>query len=420
MTFIIKKIVSCTLLFYLLSSASCYHRETGKQANEQIPGFKEGEFGFDLQFLQKKDAGLVVLKSGVSQLIVSPRYQAKVFTSTAGGESGLSFGWINYKAFEKTDAHMNAYGGENRLWLGPEGGKYSLFFKPGSKMIFDNWKTPAAIDTENWNVMSKDSNTVSLFKEMNLVNYAGTQLKLKVNRRIKILERGEIIWRTGISANDSVSMIGYETENVLINKGERKWTAETGMPCVWMLDMFKPSPATIIVVPFQYSAVDHFSKFASTRYFGEIPADRIKHNDSLLVFRADGKSRGKLGILANKAKHLAGSYDADNKVLTIILFDLDGRAPYLNQEWNITKPAFSGDAVNAYNDGPLADGTRMGPFYEIESSSPAALLNPEESLVHKHAVFHFTGDVKALDEISKMLLGISLENMHKMLFPTAD
>ena len=24
---------------------------------------------------------------------------------------------------------MNAYGGENRLWLGPEGGKYSLFFK---------------------------------------------------------------------------------------------------------------------------------------------------------------------------------------------------------------------------------------------------------------------------------------------------
>ncbi len=49
---------------------------------------------------------------------------------------------------------MNAYGGENRLWLGPEGGRFSLFFKPGDSMVFDHWKTPAAFDTEAWNVTS--------------------------------------------------------------------------------------------------------------------------------------------------------------------------------------------------------------------------------------------------------------------------
>ena len=49
--------------------------------------------------------------------------------------------------------HMNAYGGENRLWLGPEGGRFSLFFPKGAKMEFANWKTPAAFDREPWRVM---------------------------------------------------------------------------------------------------------------------------------------------------------------------------------------------------------------------------------------------------------------------------
>ena len=69
---------------------------------------------------------------------------------------------------------MNAYGGENRLWLGPEGGKYSLFFKPDSAMVFDNWKTPSPFDTESWNLVSADSTQVRMSKEMNLLNYAGS------------------------------------------------------------------------------------------------------------------------------------------------------------------------------------------------------------------------------------------------------
>ena len=113
------------------------------------------------------------------------------------------------------------------------------------------------------------------------------------------------------------------------------------------------------------------------------------------------------------AKPVVGSYDPQHKVLTILMFDLDSSAKYLNQEWNTTKPIFSGDAVNAYNDGPLADGTQMGPFYEMESVSPAAFLKPGESLSHKHAVFHFTGDEKGLNAISQKLLGVSLEEIQK-------
>ena len=35
-------------------------------------------------------------------------------------------------AFTDTvNPHMNAYGGEDRIWLGPEGGMFSLFFCAG-------------------------------------------------------------------------------------------------------------------------------------------------------------------------------------------------------------------------------------------------------------------------------------------------
>jgi len=400
-------------LICLLLLAACQPATNNHQAEMQTPSFTPGEFGYDLRFLQKQDPALVVLKKGEAQLIVSPKYQGKVFTSTSDGETGQSFGWINYKIFGKTaDSHMNAYGGENRLWLGPEGGKYSLFFPPKTKMIFENWKTPAEIDTEAWIMKSRDSNRVVLQKDMTLVNYQGNTLRLKIDRSITILGSEEIMRSTGVPANPQVKSVGYETENILTNQGSQEWTASTGMPCIWILDMFKPSPATVIIVPFEHSPGQDFAKTATTSYFGEIPSDRIRHNDSLLVFKADGKSRGKLGIVASKAKNIAGSYDVLHKVLTIIMFEVDGSARYLNQEWNTEKPSFSGDAVNAYNDGPLADGTQMGPFYEIESVSPAAFLKPNESRSHRHSVFHFSGNEQELNEISLKLLGISLEKMN--------
>ena len=418
------KILSMNMkIFYPLSIIlfliifSCNNSTQNKALHEDsLTITPKGTFGYDLHFLQQRDSNLVVLsdKSAEAQIIVSPKYQAKVFTSTAKGNDGLSFGWVNYKAFDsKPDAHMNAYGGENRLWLGPEGGKFALFFKPKSEMVFDNWKTPAAFDTEAWNIIQKENDRVSLQKAMQLINYQNTLLDILIDRTITILNKKEISENISVPLDTSVKAVGYETVNTITNKGNETWNESTGMPCLWMLDMFKPSASTAIVVPFKNTKLGDFSKAATTNYFGEISPERIKHKEDALFFKADGKSRGKLGIAPDKAKNFAGSYDGESNVLTIIHFDVDSTAKYLNQEWNTTKPVFSGDAVNAYNDGPLADGSQMGPFYEIESVSPAAFLKPGQSLSHRHIVFHFTGNEKDLNAITQKLLGVSLAEIQQ-------
>src|SRR4051794_27118590 len=100
------------LLLVILILTSCNNKSPDKV--KEVNSYKEGSFGYDLLFLQKHDS-VIVLKndSGDDRVVVSAEYQGKVFTSTAEGDTGKSFGWINYKAFDADiDPHMNAYGGE--------------------------------------------------------------------------------------------------------------------------------------------------------------------------------------------------------------------------------------------------------------------------------------------------------------------
>ncbi|MFT4094693.1 MAG: hypothetical protein QM640_13770 [Niabella sp.] len=405
-------------IFMLLTTCfffvSCKDKKGNDKNTNDMKTYGKGSFGHDLSFLQARDSGLVLLKSdnGSAQVIISPKYQAKVFTSTAGGPEGKSFGWVNYKAFDgPADAHMNAYGGEDRLWLGPEGGVFSLYFKPGAKMEFANWKTPAPVDTEPWSLLSSDAASAVMGKNMEIQNYAGTKLLVKAVRTVSLINASAVNADLGITPGPEVQSVAFRTINSLANNGQNTWDEKTGAPCIWNLDMFTPSAGCTIVIPYNNGAA---GKVATTDYFGEIEKDRIQFNNGILFFKADGKSRGKLGIPPLRVKNTAGSYDAVNNVLTIVKFDIDPAGKYLNQEWRTDRAPFSGDAMNAYNDGPLADGSQMGPFYEIESVSPAAFLKPGEKLTHHHSVYHFTGNKAALSAISKKILGVSVEEIEKV------
>ena len=84
--------------------------------------------------------------------------------------------------------------------------------------------------------------------------------------------------------------------------------------------------------------------------------------------------------------------------------------------WEIQERPFSGDVVNSYNDGPAAPGARpLGPFYELESSSPAAALAPGETLTHVHTTMHVQGPDKLLDEIARKVFGVGIEEIKRAL-----
>src|SRR5262245_37113996 len=92
-------------------------------------------FGEDVAFL-KQHTGVVVLSDaagGGARVAVCPELQGRVMTSTTGGDGGPSFGWINRElvASKRRDPHFNPFGGEDRFWLGPEGGQFAVFFKKG-------------------------------------------------------------------------------------------------------------------------------------------------------------------------------------------------------------------------------------------------------------------------------------------------
>ena len=57
----------------------------------------------------------------------------------------------------------------------------------------------------------------------------------------------------------------------------------------------------------------------------------------------------------------------------------------------------------------------MGPFYELESSSPAAALKPGKSLEHIHRTMHLRGPESDLDKVARATLGVGLEEIKQAL-----
>ncbi|WP_044060020.1 DUF6786 family protein [Proteiniphilum acetatigenes] len=387
----------------------------GKTSGNMEKEYEKGTFGYDLNYLSEKDEGLIVLKSEdeKAQIILSAKYQGKVFTSTANGPEGNSHGFVNYNFFDAgiVDEHMNGFGGEDRFWLGPEGGKYSIFFEPGKEQVYDNWHTPKAIDIEEWEVSRVTPKEAVFVKEMEQKNYLGSLLNIAIERKVVLLSPSEITGKLQVEIPEGVNGVAYETTNKIVNGNDFEWTPETGTVCIWMLDMFNPSEAAVTVIPYNTGDGKELGKVVTSDYFGEIPADRLVDDNGILYFKTDGKSRGKLGMNAKRTRSIAGNYDPLAKRLTIVTFDTEPDATYLNQEWNPDRNPLVGDALNAYNDGPLEDGSIMGPFLELESCSPAAFLKPGESLSHKHNVFHFTGDEASLSPIAEKLLGVNLEKV---------
>ena len=411
------KLTRAAALFQLVLLIGC-SSSVNKNPKEMKKSVPKGKYGYDVAFFSEKKIKTIELKSIDSKacILIVPGYQGRVMTSSVDGYEGTSFGWINYKFIEagKTSSQFNPFGGEERIWLGPEGGPFSIYFRKGAEQVFTNWIVPKEIDTEPFDIVSQSADKVSFSRNFELENASGTKMEIGIERNVKLLSATETGQALGIQIDRSLSFVAYESENILINRGQSAWTEQSGALSIWMLAMFNPSPRGVVFIPYRDISESEGGKIVSDDYFGKVPSDRLIVKDGILFFRTDGKYRSKIGISPKRAMSYCGSYDPEKSVLTLLWYSAPGvPSKYVNSKWGNQSDPFSGDALNSYNDGPVADGSIMGPFYEIESSSPAAMLPAGGRITHKQRIFHITGSEQQLSRITEKLFNHSLAEIAK-------
>lgn len=374
-------------------------------------------FGEDVAFLGKH-TDPIVLRRGDAAVVVAPAYQGRVMTSTATGDGGSSYGWLNYKLIAKgvvppeeaqgtLESKIHVFGGEERFWLGPEGGQFGIFFAPGAKFDFADWKTPGGIDTEPFEVVSSDDTQAVFARSFSVTNQSGAKFDVCVGRTVRLLDREQTAQALGVTIPEDLPFVAYETVNIINNRGENAWEADTGLLSVWILGMYKPSTSTVMAIPFRE---DGEGLVINDAYFGKIAPDRLKVGKGVIFFKGDGASRGKIGVPPSRATPFAGSYSPDLGALTIVRCEpvtMEGR--YVNSMWEKQENPYAGDVINAYNDGSPAPGEPpLGPFYELETSSPGAELAAGASLTHRQVTVHFAGKSDQLDPIAEAKLGAGI------------
>ncbi|MCX8066139.1 MAG: hypothetical protein N3G21_13385 [Candidatus Hydrogenedentes bacterium] len=376
------------------------------------------KFKDDVEFL-KKYVTVIVLKDKDSSGLVAvvPEYQGRIMTSSAEGSEGISFGWINKELIssKQIQPHINVYGGEDRFWMGPEGGQFGIFFPPGVPFDFDHWQTPSVIDTEPYETVSQSETEASFRKIAKVKNWSGTEFDVLIERTVSIIPKEQTAGLLGAKLPSDIKYVAFQSVNKITNIGKEDWQKEKGTLSIWILGMFNPSPETTIVIPFLPGPENVLGPKVNDAYFGKVPPDRLKVLDNVLFFKGDGNYRSKIGISPKRALSVAGSYDAKNKILTVVQYNKPTELkPYVNSMWEMQKDPYGGDVINSYNDGPVGPGKKpLGPFYELETSSPAAELKKNESIEHIHRTFHFVGSEESLNYLAKEILGVELEEIKK-------
>jgi len=359
-----------------------------------------------------------------ARVAVCPEWVGRVMTSTCGGPEGPSFGFVNRPFIEagKTDPKFNNYGGEERFWLSPEGGQFSLWFKPGAEQTLANWLTAPALNEGAWEVApGADDLTCRMTTHMKLQNASAADFDLDVVREVRLADVEQARGWLGdapaaILARDGTEMVAHETTNRITNRGA-PMTQQRGLVSIWILGMMNSGPQTVVIVPYKSGDQARLGPVVKSDYFGPVPSERLKITPEAILFAADGNYRSKIGTSQRRARDVLGSFDFAAGVLTLVQFtmpDDPAEHRYMNNMWELPQSEpYVGDVANAYNDGPSESGQQLGAFYEIESLSPAAALPTGESLEHRHRTIHVRADAGALTRLAREVLGAELETVRK-------
>lgn len=379
----------------------------------------EKSFQDDAKFLADYHELHILRNDEGGRVIVIPELQGRTMTSASKGEEGQSYGYIKYDAFgQEHDPQINLFGGEDRIWISPEGGQFSVFFDPDVPMEYAHWRTPKLLDSTPYDVVEKSETQITTKQSTGLKNMSGYVFDVELERTVELLSREDAAKHMGVDI-EGVSLVAHESRNKLTNVGDKTWQQETGLIGLWSLCMSKPSTKATLMIPFRKGDESELGTIVTSDYFGKLDSTRLAVNEELgmIFLLGDGDYRSKLGLSEKRALPLLGSWDAERNILTVSQFSMPESAPhgYTNNLWEQQEDPYAGDVINGYNDGPNESGGKLGGFYELETISPAYALAPGESCTHMHRTIRIEGEREKLDAISQAVFGVSLDQVESQL-----
>jgi hypothetical protein len=379
----------------------------------------ENSFQADADFLKKYFDIHTLKNSEGGRAIVIPALQGRTMTSASQGEDGQSYGYIKYDTFGGGfDPQITLFGGEDRIWISPEGGQYSVFFDPDVPMEYANWRAPKILDSTPYDVVRKEDSIITTKAATSVMNMSRFTFDIEIERTVELLTRDNAASCMNVDV-DGVSLVAHESRNKLTNTGSVAWKKESGLLGLWSLCMSKPSPSATLMIPFRKGPESDLGTIVTSDYFGELDSKRLSVNEELgmIFLLGDGDYRSKLGLSEKRALPLLGSWDPERGVLTVSQFSMPESAPngYTNNLWEVQDEPYAGDVINGYNDGPNESGGKLGGFYELETVSPAYALASGESCAHMHRTIRIEGDRERLDAIAKAVFDVSLAQVESQL-----
>jgi hypothetical protein len=307
----------------------------------------------------------------------------------------------------------NNFGGAERLWFAPEGGRYGLFFVPGLEQNWENYVMYEALHGLQYKIDQVDSNRqwIQFSAPAQLTNYQGKEFNLDVTRRVSVLD-----WcpfTNDKSVNSKTEFTGFQTETWSKNTGDKVWDKETSPVSMWTVGQFNCRKHTVVMLPFKEGKLDDP---ITTEYFNShVPGGRDNMPDNYWavkpgcgLLKVNGDIQTKLEMRVGCTLGRLGSIDLETFDLTLVEFQF-----YPEQSYTASfLLPYEGDLLDG---GALSTFVSQGPIgnsiYELEACSPIMELAPGESFLHLCRTYHIRGDREAIDKICQTYFNINIDTL---------
>ncbi len=370
-----------------------------------------------IQLLQdtKTSPAVLVGKHPGRRVVCAPALVGRVMSCTFDSAAGDALGWIGQDAIsgKRSDPVFNNFGGEERIWFGPEGSQFGLHFT-SSELKPSDYRVQPAMSSQPYELVPSpaDRSQAVMQARVQISNLAGTTFHLQVRRVVSIVESCPF----SLGAGEKVECIGFQSETTVRNVGGEAIRPETGLLSCWTPGLHPSSRGSVIIIPFNEGSNEELGPAIREDYIshlcphGRLPAESWCLADDYAAFKSDGNCRAKVSVARARAVNRLGSYNVETHELIINQFELYSELPYVGAYWRTLSASelLDGEAVSCYIDGPDENGAGGSNFYELETLSPALALASGEEFTHRNRVFHLRGDVRWIDAIAQRALHASL------------